>query len=340
MNMPYFKFFGPTTVKEALALMREHKEELQVLAGGTEITGRLKHGLVSPAYVMSLKGVKALAGVKERKGLVVIGAATTLNEVADSHRIADLFTSVSEAARLVATPAIRNVATMAGNLLQESRCLYYDQSELVRKGLAPCYKLGGGVCHAVKGGKRCFSVYQGDLAPALIAVGAKARLQKTGSSRTLPIEELFTGKGKNPIGLARDELLTEIILTVRTGRSASAYQKLRVRGSIDYALASAAVFVSTQEDGTIEDARIILGAAGPAPKPAEEAASTMRGKKPQDVQDMDVEQVALLAAKGVEAVENLGLPPSYRRKMAVVMTKRALQEAVGSLRQVEHAGHE
>ncbi len=338
MNLPRFDFLGPTTVKETLSLMNEYGEKLRVLAGGTEITGRLKHRLLSPAYVLSLKRVSGLTGIKRKKNELVIGAATTLSEIADSQLIADLFKSVSEAARRVAAPAIRNVATVAGNLLQESRCLYYNQSELARKGRGPCYKLGGTACHAVRGGKRCFSIYQGDLAPALIAVGARARLQKMGSFRIVPVEELFTGKGTNPIGLARGELLTEITLPVNKGRSASAYQRFTLRGSIDYPLASAAVFLIQGKDSVIEGARIVLGAAGPAPKVAQNAASAILGKRSQDIQNTDIQQAASLAAKEMEAVDNLILPSSYRRKVAAVVTKRALEEALRSLGEVKHAG--
>jgi 4-hydroxybenzoyl-CoA reductase subunit beta len=330
MSLPRFEFLGPATVKEALSLMSKHGEDLRVLAGGTEISGRMKHGLVSPAYVMSLKGVKDLAGIKERKGGLVIGAATTLTEVAESRLITELAQSVNEAARLVAAPAIRNVATVAGNLLQDSRCLFYNQSELARKGFDACYKLGGGVCHAVRGGKRCLSVYQGDLAPALVAVGAEVKLQKKGLSRTILAEELFSGEGRHPIGLTPEELLTEVILPSRKARSASAYQKFRIRGSIDYPLASAAVFASLGKDGTIEEARIVLGAMGAAPKAAKDAAGAILGKK---VEDIAVEQVSSLAMKAVEAVENLALAPSYRRKMAAVLTKRALKNALERLGQ-------
>ena len=337
MNLPRFEFLSPTTIKETLLLMSGYKEKLRVLAGGTEITGRLKHRLASPAYILSLKRVHGLAGITQKKSEVVIGATTTLSEIADSQLIANLFTSVSEASRRVAAPAIRNVATVAGNVLQESRCLYYNQSELPRNGLGPCYKLGGKTCHAVKGSKRCFSVYQGDLAPALIAVGAQARVRKAGSFRTVSVEDLFTGKGANPIGLARNELLTEIMLPIRKGRSASAYQKFTLRGSIEYPLASAAVFLWEGKGGMIEEVRIVLGAAGPGPKLAEDAAKAISGKRPQDVKAADVQQAASLAAKAVEAVDNLMLPSSYRRRLAAVMTKRALEEALRSLREVGHA---
>ncbi len=338
MNLPRFEFLRPATLKEALSVMEEHGKNLRVLAGGTEIIGRMKQGLLKPAYVMSLKGIPSLAGIRERKGRIVIGAATPLSDVAESPLINRLSKSVSEAAGLVAAPAIRNVATVAGNLLQENRCLFYNQSELGRRGLDLCHKLGGRVCHAVKGSKRCFSVYQGDLAPALIAVGAHALLQRTGSSRTVPVEGLFSGDGKNPIALAPDELLTEITLPIRKARSASAYQKFRMRGSIDYPLAGAAVFVLVGKGGAIEDARIILGAAGAAPKAALGAADVILGKRAEDIVDRPADpeaaqqniiaRVASLAAKAVEAVENLPLTPPYRRKMAAVSTKRALEKAL------------
>ena len=334
MSLSHFEFLSPTTVTEALSLMAERGGKLQVLAGGTELMGRLKHGLVNPSCVMSLKRVRSLVGIKNRTRTLVIGAGTTLRELAESPLIPDALKAVSQAARLVAAPALRNLATVGGNLLQNSRCLYYNQSALVRGGLGPCFKLGGTVCHAVKGGKRCFSVYQGDLAPALIAVGARAKLQNLGSSRTVAIEELFTGKGKAPFVLAGGELLTEIVLPIPVKPSVSAYQKFRLRGSIDYPLASAAVFLSTGKKGVIDSARIVVGAAGPAPKIAAEAGSAITGKKAQDVA---IEQVGTFAAKVVEAVNNMPLPGPYRRKIAAVLTRRALQEALIDLAQVSNA---
>jgi 4-hydroxybenzoyl-CoA reductase subunit beta len=334
MSLPPFEFFSPTTIAEALSLMAERGTKLQVLAGGTELMGRSKHGLINPSCVMSLKRVRSLVGIKNRTRTLVIGASTTLRELAESGLIPDSLKAVSQAALLVAAPPVRNLATVGGNLLQNSRCLYYNQSALVRGGLGPCFKLGGAICHAVKGGKRCFSVYQGDLAPALIAVGAKAKLQNRGSSRTIPVEELFTGKGKAPFALAGGELLTEIVLPIPVKPSFSAYQKFRLRGSIDYPLASTAVFFSTGEKGTIDSARIVVGAAGPAPKILAEAAGATISRKAQDV---DVEQVGTFAAKAMEAVSNMSLPGPYRRKITAVLTRRALQEALIDLTQVGNA---
>ncbi len=334
MSMPRFQFFSPSGLNEALSLMSEHGSGLAVLAGGTELMGQLKHWLISPAYVMSLKRIRALRSIKSKTREVVIGAGVTIRDLCDFALIPGAFKAVSQAADLVAAPPIRNIATVGGNLLQNSRCLYYNQSPLVRNSLGPCFKLGGAVCHAVKGGKRCFSVYQGDLAPALIAVGARAKLQSADSSRTIRVEELFTGKGKDPFALADGELLTEIILPLPGKQAASAYQKLRLRGSLDYPLASVAISLTSDKKGIIDSARIVIGAAGPAPKVVEDAEGAIIGRK---LRDVNTEQVAMLAARVVEAVDNLPAPATYRRKMAAVLTGRALQQTINDLSQVAHA---
>ncbi len=334
MSLPPFDYFSPTTLTEALSLMARHGAKLQVLAGGTELMGRLKHGLVNPSCVMSLKRVRALTGVREKARTCAIGAGTTLRELAASGRIPDALSAVVQAAGLVAAPPLRNIATVGGNLLQNTRCLYFNQSALVRDGIGPCFKLGGTTCHAVKGGKRCFSVYQGDLAPALIAAGAKAKLQSNASPRTIPVEELFTGSGKTPLALTSKELLTEIVLPIPVKPCASAYRKFRLRGALDYPLSSAAAFLTAGKNHTIDHACIVLGAAGSTPKIVAEAQVAIVGRKASDV---DVELVGEAAARAVETVNNMAMPASYRRKMAGVMARRALQAALVDLAKVDHA---
>ena len=139
------------------------------------------------------------------------------------------------------------MATAGGNILQNTRCMYYNQSGMVLNGLERCHKRGGNVCLAVKGSKRCFSVYQGDMAPAFIAFDARCVLEKKGSTRTVSLTELFTGNGAAPFAIGADELLTKIIIPNPEGIYGSAYRKLRLRGSTDYPLASAAAFVSVAE---------------------------------------------------------------------------------------------
>ena len=334
MSLSGFQYFGPKTLRETLSLMQKQGGGATIVAGGTEVMGRLKHGLIGPSSVVSLKNLQSLSGITHKKKELVIGSGTSITELAESPLVGRLFSAVSQAANVVAAPPIRNVATVGGNILQGTRCLYYNQSPIVRQGLGPCFKLGGKVCHAVKGGTRCFSVYQGDLAVALIACGAEACLRKTGSSRTVPVEALFTGNGKAPFAIESTELMTEILLPVPKEPQVSAYQKLRMRKSIDYALASAAAALTVSRKGTIGWARIVVGAAGPLPRVADEAAQMLVGKVPGDI---DIDEVTTVAARGAEAVDNMLLPAHYRRKMTAVCVRRAVQQALKDLTMVHHA---
>ncbi len=338
MHFPRFQLFSPATIEDALSLMSTYGDTLKVLAGGTELAGRMKQRLVSPPYVLTLKRIKGITGIERKREGLVLGATTTLTEIAASQLVKDLFPVVSAAAGEVAAPAIRNVGTIGGNLLQENRCLFYNQSELPRKGLGTCLKLGGKECNAVRGMKRCASVYQGDLAPVLIAVGAKALLKRAGSRRSVPVRELFTGEGKRPLNIAPDELLTEILLPVSSGTSAAAYKRLGLRGSIDYPLASAAVFLAVGANDVVADARVVLGAAGAGPKIVKQASDLITGRRAQDVDESVAQKAASFASKEMEAVDNVILPPTYRRSLAAALARRALDEALRKVREVHHAG--
>lgn len=196
MRMKPFIYLEPKSLKEALMMMDEHMDKLKVLSGGSETVALMKLRLIKPEYVMSLKRLTNLSGIQKQEKKIIIGGATTLREIIESPLIKTSFRGVNEAARSIAAPQIQNIGSIAGNILQDSRCLFYNQSEIVRSGLEPCFKLKGHFCRAVKGARRCFSVYQGDLAPALIAFGAKAKLEKKDGTRTILISELFSGNGK------------------------------------------------------------------------------------------------------------------------------------------------
>ncbi|MCX5807940.1 MAG: FAD binding domain-containing protein [Proteobacteria bacterium] len=329
MRLPPFEVLEPATLKNALSMLEKHKGKVKVIAGGIEIVGLMKLGLSAPPYILSLRKIKNLQGIKKNEGQVIIRSNTTLREIIESSLINDLFKGISQAANLVAAPPIQNRATIGGNILQNSRCMYHNQSELFRNGLKPCYKTGGDMCRAVKGGNRCFSVYQSDMAPALISFNAKARLEKTGSSRTILISDLFTGKGENPISIGENELLTDIIIPIPKGQYSSAYEKLRIRKSLEYPLMSSAVFMSGNKNGEIIDACIVLGAAGSYPKIIDRASKVLKEKKPSD---KDIEEASRAALQQVEVADNLPVPASYRRKMAIIYTKRAIQKALKDLR--------
>jgi len=326
MRLPPFQYLAPLTCDEALAMMSRYRGKVRIVAGGTDVMNLLRQRLLTPSYVMSLKGVADLTGIKGEKGALVIAAGTTLREIEGAPGIRRSFAAIAQSAGLVAAPPIRNIATIGGNLLQDSRCLFYNQSEMVRKAAPSCLKQGGKVCAAVKGSKRCFSVYQGDMAPSLIAFDAMAVLKKAGGSRTVPVESLFSGRGTKPLSLGDDEILTHIILPIPKGDYRSSYQKLRMRTGLEYPLISSAVFIGLSKKGVVDRARIVIGAAGPAPIVDEKAAAYLIGRRPEDA---DIEGAADQALRTVRPVDNLALAGPYRKKMTGVFTKRAIEAALG-----------
>lgn len=324
MKLPPFEYLEPATVPEALSMLDAYRDRVQIIAGGTEVVNRLKLRLISPDYLMNIKKLRDLEGIVEHEQSIIIGANVSVNEIRDSSLLQDKYKAIAEAAFQVAAPPLAQMGTIGGNILQNTRCLFYNQSEIVLKGLGVCHKRGGASCLAVKGGKRCFSVYQGDMAPALIAFDAQCVLEKSGSRRTIPLIDIFTGQGTQPLSIENNELLTGIIIPKQNGVYGSAYRKLRVRGSIDYPLASAAAFLALSADGKLAASRLVIGASGPAPKVVDGASAMLLGKLPEEA---DLAAAADMAYELSEGVDNLALPGDYRRKMVRVLAQRALQGA-------------
>ncbi|MCX5807463.1 MAG: FAD binding domain-containing protein [Proteobacteria bacterium] len=329
MRLPPFNILEPGTKKSALSILENHRKELKIIAGGIEVVVMMKLGLSAPLYLMSLKKIKGLRGIKKRNNEVIIGSSTTIKEILQSPLINDNFKCIAQAAQLLAAPPIQNKATIGGNILQNTRCLYYNQSELFRNGLKPCFKGGGNICHAVKGGKHCSSVYQGDMAPSLISFGSMVKLEKKDSSRTVLLLDLFTGKGESPFSIQDNELLTQIIIPLPDENYGSSYEKLRIRKGLEYPLVSAAVFLSEDNDGNLDNARIVIGAAASAPKIIENASSYMNRR---NLSTECIDKVVNLADNLSKMVNNLSVPAVYRRKMVKVVIKRSLQNAFQDLK--------
>ena len=329
MRLPAFQYLEPTQVDEAVSILDTYRDQVKICAGGTEVINHLKLRLIQPAAVMNIRKLADLEGISEDAQEIVIGANTTIKEISQSPLLKKSGQAVAEAAFQTASPTIAAMGTIGGNILQNTRCLTYNQSGIVLQGLPVCHKQGGTLCLAVKGSQRCFSVYQGDLAPALMALKAQCVLLKKGSSRTISLSELFTGNGIKPLALEEDELLIRIIIPKPKGLYGSAYRKFRIRGSVDFPLASAAACLSVTADFHLADCCIVIGAAGPAPKVVNQASSLLEGKTPEEA---DVAAVAEMAYELSEGVDNLILPGTYRRKMVRVLTKRAIQAALETLK--------
>ena len=286
----------------------------------------LRYGLCKPGVIIGLKGLTALEylGRNEIGGLK-IGSMVTLETIEESPLVLNEYSPLAQAARLVGVPPIRHGATIGGNLCLDTRCIYYNQSEFWRSGQKTCFKLGGDICNAVGKGRRCQAVYQGDLGPVLIALGAEVKIASATGEKIVPLAEFFTGRGDKPNVLKPDEILVEIRIPPSGQGATAAYEKLRVREGIDFPMAGVAVMVVRNRSGAIEQAKVVLGAVGSSPVEVPKAAELLEGHKPTD--DL-LQHVSREVVDRAQPVGNLAMDASYRRKMVGVLVKRALYRAL------------
>ena len=326
MKLPEFEFIQPHSLQEAFSILREHDSKAVLLAGGTALMVGLRYRLSKPAVVIGLKGLKALDYVRRNgSGGLTIGSMVTLETLEKSALVLNEYAPLAQAAQLVGIPSIRHGATIGGNLCLDTRCIYYNQSEFWRSGLKACFKLGGDVCNAVEKGRRCQAVYQGDLGPVLIALGAEVKIASANGEKIIPSAEFFTGKGEKPNVLKPDEILVEVRIPTPGQGAAGAHEKLRVREGMDFPMAGVAVMVKKNQDGTIEQAKIVLGAVGPSPTEVPKAAGLLEGHKP--TEDL-LQSVSRAVMDLAQPVGNLAMDAGYRRKMVGALVKRALRRAL------------
>jgi 4-hydroxybenzoyl-CoA reductase subunit beta len=250
----------------------------------------------------------------------------TLETLERSPSVLNEYPSLAQAVQLVAVPSIRHKATIGGNLCLDTRCIYYNQSEFWRSGLKACFKAGGDICNAVEKGRHCQALYQGDLGPVLMALGAEVKITSQKGEKIIPIAGFFTGRGEKPNVLKPDEILEEVRIPPPGHGIAVAYEKLRVREGMDFPMAGVAVMVKKNPGGTVERAKMVLGAVGPSPTEVSKAAGLLEGQRPTD--DL-IRRVSREAADSAAPVENLAMDANYRRKMVGVLAQRALRRALG-----------
>jgi 4-hydroxybenzoyl-CoA reductase subunit beta len=325
MKLPKFEFIQPQSLQEACSILGEHDGKAAILAGGTALMVGLRYRLSKPPIVIGLKGLTALDYIsRNERGGLAIGSMVTLEALEKSPPVLTEYGSLAEAVQLVGVPSIRHVATIGGNLCLDTRCIYYNQSEFWRSGQERCFKLGGDICHAVEKGRHCQAVYQGDLGPVLMALGAEVEIASSNGEKIIPLAEFFTGKGEKPNVLGPEEILVEVRIPASDPGAAGAYEKLRVREGMDFPMAGVAVMVKSNRSGTIEEAKIVVGAVGSSPIEVPKAAGLLQGYKPTD--DL-LQRVSREVVDRVRPVGNLAMDASYRRKMVGVLVERALRRA-------------
>lgn len=317
--LPGFKLHRPTSIDEAIGLAAD-TEGARYLAGGSDLIVNVRRGIEAPAALIDLTAVAGLREIGESEHGIAIGAGVTLAALAAEPRIRESYAAVAEAARAVAGPTHQVYGTLGGNLCLDTRCLYYNQSEWWRNSNDYCLKHRGEICHVAPGGKRCFAAFSGDVAPALLVHGAEVEIAGPDGSRSQPLAELYRDDGLDHLTLAPGELLTAVHLPKPSGAARSAYAKARVRGSIDFPLAGAAVLLELA-DGRIATIKVGLTAAGPAPTLVE-GTDALIGK-PAD--DETLEALRELVRRQARPMQTTTISPWYRRRVTAALAVKLMR---------------
>jgi 4-hydroxybenzoyl-CoA reductase subunit beta len=325
MSLPPMRVLRPRTVEEAVRILTDHGAEAMIIAGGTDVVPNLQMRLFAPRVLVDIKPIQSLRGLSfDRDGALRIGPLTTLSELLDSRLVHEQYAVLASAAGTVAGPLQRNMGTLGGNLCLETRCRWYNQSEFWRKSLGGCLKKDGPICHVAPGGSRCWAVWSGDSAPALLTLDAEIEVAGPRATRRLPLQKFYLHDGMNRIALGRDELLTAVLVPPRSAGRRGVYRKLRVRNSIDYPLAGVAVTMDVDRQGICRAASVALGAVNPAPLLVRQASDWLVGQK---YSPQLAERVAYAAVQTGKPLTTSASTPVYRREMIRVFTRRGLEEA-------------
>ena len=322
--MNSFEYANPKTLKEATSLLGSSWDDAAVLAGGTDLVSLMKDYIYTPKRVVNIKGLKELSGIQKSGGGLRIGAAVTLDELGDNATIRSDYPSLAQAIRGVASPQIRNMGTVGGDLCQRPRCWYYRNGNglLAMKDGKSLVPEGENRYHAIFGSGPAYFVSASSLGPALVALGAKVKLTSASGARELAAEKFFVSpqnENSRETALLPNEIVTEILLPAGKGVRNATYE-IREREAIDWPLATASVAL-TMKGNSIGTARVVLGHVAPTPWVATEAEAALAGK---------VLDEALAEAAGKAAVT--GAKPlsdnEYKVQLARVAVKRALLETV------------
>jgi 4-hydroxybenzoyl-CoA reductase subunit beta len=358
LSLPEFKLLRPKSVDEAVEFLASHAQcaddlparsesaqtargsdgsgrpsphvpslSVRIIAGGTDLIPSMRQKLFEPRCVLDLRGIAGLRGIRPQSdGGVEIGALTALRAIERSEFLRQHYPVLTEAAATVASPVLRNMGTIGGNICLDTRCLWYNQSLTWRKGCGFCIKKDGDLCHVAPGGSKCWAVFSADTPPALLCLNAEIEIASALGTRRVALRDFYTGLGDSYRKLQANEMVTRVFLPASAAGYRGVYRKLRVRGSIDYPLAGVAV-VMKRSNGHVADVRVGITAVNPAPLLVKGTSELLFGK---EVDQELAEAVGDLAAKIAKPLTTSALTPEYRREMIRVFTKRAVLAAAAS----------
>jgi 4-hydroxybenzoyl-CoA reductase subunit beta len=315
MNLlPDFRCHRPATLDEAVRL-KAASPGARFVAGGTDLLVNLRRGLDDPTELIDLTGIGDLADIRQDGESLWLGAGVTLADLARHPDILALHPALAEAALAVAGPTHRAAATLGGNLCQDTRCVFFNQSDWWRQGNGWCLKHQGDKCHVVVKSDRCYATYHGDIAPALMALDAEAVVAGPGSARRLRVAELFRESGAARLTLEAGEVLAAVVVPPPGGRLA-AYTKVRIRDAIDFPLAGVAV--ALRRDGEVV-AELKVAITGTNSAPLLVPTAELVGR-PWD--DDAAERLTAAIRKAANVLRTTIVGAKYRRRVLLAVARR------------------
>jgi xanthine dehydrogenase YagS FAD-binding subunit len=325
--MQTFKYVQPKSLSDAAGISEKEGDAAVLFAGGTDVLGLMKNDIISPLKVINLKSIPGLDKIEYTDGAgLKIGALTTVNEIAEHPVIVDKFTVLSEAAKKVASPQLRNVGTIGGNICQRPRCWYFrEEFDCIRKGGDICYAIGGeNKYHCIVGGGPCYIVHPSDIAVALVALNAEFTITNGKDSRKVLADNFFVLPEQNSLQeniLKPGEILTEIFIPELPSTASSRYIKFTERNVWDFAIVSVAANV-IKSGNKINSAKIVFGGVAPIPWIDEDLNSMLNGM---ELSDRSIEDVAANTLMDAEPMEK----NEYKIPLARNLVKKLLKDVQG-----------
>jgi 4-hydroxybenzoyl-CoA reductase subunit beta len=320
-SLAEFRVVQPATVKEAVAA-RANNPRSRFIAGGTDLLVNMRRGITATDVLVDLSCIDELTEIKAGKDGVTIGAGVTLATLAREPIIRERYRAVAQAAESIAGPAHRSMGTVGGNLCLDTRCIYYNQSEWWRHANSYCLKNRGDTCHVAPQGQRCHAAFSGDLAPAMLVFGAEIGIAGPKGQRRIPLSELYVEDGKAHLTLAESELVVAVHLPADP--PASLYEKVRVRGAIDFPLAGVAVALS-KTGPNIGSLRVALTGTNSRPFLLD-GADKFAGRP---VDDGLLQEIDRAVQKQVQPMRTTLASANYRRVTAAAVARRLVARLNG-----------
>ena len=331
LRLPPFEYLRPSTIDEAIRMRADAGPEGEFVAGGTDLYPNMKRRQQTPTVVVDLADLAELRGVAAGPGGGLrLGAGLRLSEVESQKDLLAAWPAVTGGAASISTPILRNMGTLGGNLLLDTRCNYYDQTFEWRRAIDFCMKKDGDTCWVAPGSPRCWAVQSSDLAPVMVAIGAEVELRGPKESRTIPAEALYADDGIRFATKKPDELLVSVLLPKAAGARA-VYRKVRRRGSFDFPVLGTAVWArlagGNGKAPVAEEIRIVLGAVGSRPIRAKAAEDALRGKA---LTEDAIRAAADLAFRPAKPLDNTDFTIGWRKEIVRPEVARALREVAGA----------